>query len=106
VPPGYDNYRGYRDRWVGKPDTDPTVTAATGEDGTVTVHAIWNGATEVVRWQILGGPSEDQLAALADTPWNGLDTAIAVRGTPSVVEAVALNAKGKVIGRSAPLTVS
>ena len=70
------------------------------------MHAVWNGATEVARWQILGGPSADELAAVADTPWNGLDTAVAVRGTPAVVEAVALNAKGKVIGRSAPVTIS
>jgi hypothetical protein len=106
VPAGYDDYRAYRDVWVGKPDTDPTLTAGAADDGTVTVHAVWNGATEVARWQILGGPSVDELAAVADTPWNGLDTAVAVRGTPAVIEAVALDAKGKVIGRSAPLAVS
>ena len=52
VPAGYDNYRAYRDVWVGKPDTDPTASASTGDDGTVTVHAIWNGATEVARWLV------------------------------------------------------
>jgi hypothetical protein len=52
LPPGFDTYRAYRSRWVGTPTARPTATVDTG--GT-TVHAIWNGATQVRSWVVLGG---------------------------------------------------
>ena len=57
---GNDNYRAYRLPWEGRPAERPKVVAARS-GGTVTATASWNGATEVARWQLLAGPSEDAL---------------------------------------------
>ena len=51
---GWDDYRAYRFVWHGTPDTSPTATVQKNADGSVTVHAIWNGATEVSRWIVIG----------------------------------------------------
>ena len=40
-----------------------------------TVHAIWNGATEVARWIVVGGRHARRLRRSASADWNGLDTA-------------------------------
>ena len=38
------------------PTARRSATAARNADGTTTVHAVWNGATEVARWIVVGGP--------------------------------------------------
>jgi len=58
VPPGYDTYRAYRHVWHARPDRSPTATAQRNGDGTTTVHAVWNGATDVARWVVVAGAHE------------------------------------------------
>jgi arylsulfotransferase ASST len=101
---GFDSYRAYRFEWVGNPDTLPTATAQAA-GGTTTVQAIWNGATEVARWDVIGGGDgvSGDPRLLASSPWNGLDTAIAVEGDPKFVRVVAKDRTGHEIGRS-PVT--
>jgi len=106
VPSGYDTYRAYRFRWVGEPDTSPTATDTQNGDGTETVDAIWNGATQVRTWEVLGGSSAHHLSPIGSAPWNGLDTEITLTTGASVVEVVALDAHGHAIGRSQPALVS
>jgi len=53
VPAGNDTYRAYRFVWHGDPSTKPTATAQREADGSTMVHAIWNGATDVFRWDVL-----------------------------------------------------
>jgi hypothetical protein len=98
-PANYDTYRAYRHEWIGEPETIPAVTAQAADSGT-TVHAIWNGATEVRHWEVLGGRTPRTLTRLTSAPWNGLDTAVAVPGTPAYVQVVALDLYGREIGRS------
>ncbi len=98
--PGYDTYRAYRHEWVGEPDTIPAVTAQPAEGGSTTVHAIWNGATRVAHWEILGGSSVHSLARLGTFDWSGLDTAGPVSGTPAYLQVVAEDDRGREIGRS------
>jgi hypothetical protein len=64
------------------------------------VHAIWNGATDVAQWVVLGGPGAASLRPIAATPWNGLDTAVAVDERPAYVAVVALDAFDRIVGRS------
>jgi hypothetical protein len=101
-PTGYDTYRAYRFDWVGAPDTSPIATVQTSSGGT-TVHAIWNGATEVASWDVIGiddvGDS-DHRHALSSAPWNGLDTAITIQEQPKAVSVVARDRFGREIGRS------
>jgi Arylsulfotransferase (ASST) len=99
---GGDTYRAYRAQWVGQPDTRPTATAWTNADGTTTVHAIWNGATQVAAWRILAGPTARRLTRARTAPWNGLDTVVRIRGIPLEAQVVAIDAAGRVIGTSAP----
>jgi hypothetical protein len=120
LPPGFDTYRAYRSRWVGTPATRPLASVAAGGG---TVHAIWNGATQVRRWVVLGDRDprgrdarhkhrprrvraagrrhRGGLRPIAQASWNGLDTPIAIPTGYARVQVVALNARGYVIGSSA-----
>lgn len=122
LPTGYSSYRGFRYPWVGTPMTGssltaspmfdsagvpmsiPTASAVQNSDGTVGVHAIWNGATQVASWQILGGSSSTSLAQVATAPWNGLDTLVSVPGPLDTVQVVAFDATGTAIGTSAAVS--
>jgi hypothetical protein len=97
---GGDTYRAYRHVWVGEPDTIPAVKAEAAAGGT-TVHAIWNGATRVARWEILGSARAGHALSWIDSvEWNGLDTAVTVPGTPATVQVVARDDAGRELGRS------
>jgi hypothetical protein len=106
VPSGYDTYRAYRSPWVGTPDSDPTAVAQRASSDTVDVQAIWNGATEVDRWLVLGGSHPWALRPVGSTKWNGLDTTIATPTSARYVQVVALNDSGRAIGRSHLVRVS
>jgi hypothetical protein len=101
---GYDTYRGYRFAWAGRPRTKPSVTARKTANGTTMVHAIWNGATGVAHWRILGGPSASALAPVRMVAWNGLDTTVKIAEAPHLVEVAALDKHGTVLARSLPTT--
>ena len=102
--PGYGSYRGFRYTWVGSPSTSPTTYGLQNGDGTIAVHAVWNGATQVASWQVLGGESSAGLSVLATAPWNGLDTVITVSGPANYIQVVALDASGKTLGTSATVS--
>lgn len=101
LPSGYNDYRAYRFPWVATPSSSPTATALINGDGTTTVHAIWNGATEVATWNILGGASADSLVPMGSMPWNGLDTSAVVQGSANYVQVVGVSASGATLGTSA-----
>jgi hypothetical protein len=118
LPAGYNSYRAYRHEWVGEPDTRPVATAQRTSEGDTIVHAIWNGATEVTRWDVVDGsadtdrdgaggrPERDGRHRVASASWNGLDTAIEVGQFLQSVAVVARNRSGDEIGRSAVTPVS
>jgi hypothetical protein len=106
VPTGYDTYRAYRNVWHATPEGAPTATAQRNSDGTTTVHAIWNGATEVKRWIVIGGQKSSALWPLGQGEWNGLDTTVTLTTDADHVAVVAEDAAGRLIGRSAPVRVT
>jgi hypothetical protein len=106
LPSGYDTYRAYRAEWDGQPDTEPTATAQANGDATTTVHAIWNGATEVVGWRVLSGPDADSLAEAATVPWNGLDTSVVVTTQGQEFAVEALDSHDHVLGESEPVPLN
>jgi len=106
LPAGYDSYRAYRSPWVGLPDTDPTAGAERSSGNHVTVDAIWNGATEVDRWVVLAGSHRSGLHPVGSARWNGLDTTIDAHTHSPYVEVIALDDRGRPIGRSQPVPVS
>jgi hypothetical protein len=101
LPARHSTYRAFRFPWHSRPVEDPSVTVA--EDGTV--HAVWNGATDVVRWRVLGGSSPTRLAPLTEVAWNGLDTTLTLPdGTaPAYLKVQALDVCGRVMD-SSPVT--
>src|SRR6202035_5083679 len=109
--PGPDlSYRETLEPWVGKPLTAPA-GAAHQTGGKTTVYASWNGATRVVSWRVLAGPSPSKLTVVASTAKSGFETAIPVPPTAIPVppsykrfKVEALNASGRVIGASRPFS--
>jgi len=94
-----DSYRAYRFAWTGRPTTRPAIALRPAADG-VTVHASWNGATEVASWRILAGPDASHLSPVATVAKNGFETRATVSSTAATFAVVALAADGRVLRRS------
>jgi hypothetical protein len=94
------SYRAFKNEWTGLPLYPPD--AAVIQNGKCAdVYASWNGSTETVAWQVLAGPSYDNLKVLVrSTPRKGFETKINVYSTGPYFQVKALNSKGKVIGVS------
>jgi hypothetical protein len=96
---GKGNYRAVRHQWSGRPATRPAIGTEAASGDRVRVYASWNGATEVAQWEMLAGPSEQQLRAVGSAPRRGFETAIT--GPRAAFVAVrARDASGAVLGTS------
>lgn len=103
VPKSLDTYRVYRLRWTGHPGYPPSI-AASRAGGATRVYASWNGATNVHRWQVLGGSKENGLKPIGPRhDSTGFETAIEVHGGPRYVAVRALDGHGKALGTSPPI---
>ncbi len=100
LPVGVRSYRAFTVDWVGKPSGKPAIVARQNPAGGFVIRASWNGATEIARWQVLGGPSPSQLATVGDQIWTGFETAIAVNSDGPSFQAIALDSSGHELGRS------
>jgi hypothetical protein len=104
VLPGSDlSYRASLEPWVGLPLSPPAGAARTTR-GKTTVYASWNGATQVVAWRVLAGPSTSRLTPVASQAKAGFETEIAVPHGYADLEVVALGAGSRALGRSKPFT--
>jgi hypothetical protein len=99
---GNDNYRAFRYPWVGTPASAPKLVAEAA-GGKVTATVSWNGATEVARWELLGGAAANALAPLASADFGGFETTLSANGTPALVAVRAYDAAGNVLKTSAPV---
>jgi hypothetical protein len=98
--PGSDlSYRTMVEPWVGLPLTAPA-GAVRQKDGSTTVYASWNGATQVVSWRVLAGSGAGNLAVVKTTARSGFETVIPVLPSYRSFEVQALNVDGRVIGTS------
>ncbi len=96
---GKGNYRAIRERWTGRPATRPALAAERTRAGRLEVHASWNGATEVARWQVLAG-TPSRLRGVASKARDGFETTVAAKTGASHVAVRALDARGRVLGTS------
>ena len=96
-PPGEDadSYRAYRFPWHWQPRDRPVVVVA-GD----TAYSSWNGATDVVRWQVLAGPAAGQLKPVQTVAKNGFETPIRLTKSAAFYAVKALGRDGKVLGTS------
>jgi hypothetical protein len=90
-----DSYRAYRLPWTGRPVRPPAL-AARGQNA----YASWNGATEVVSWQLLEGPRKTDLRAVRVAVKTGFETRIPLAIDTGWVAVRALDRQQRVLGRS------
>ncbi len=65
-----------------------------------TVYASWNGATTVVRWQVLAGDSPERLEVISEVPRVGFETMAEIDTAAAWVAVQAIDADGNIIGAS------
>jgi hypothetical protein len=102
---GSVTYRAFRFPWVGRPTGRPAVAVLANGDGTASVHASWNGATEVASWQVRTGRTAASLTPQKTAPRSGFETAIVVAAASGYVAAAALDTSGRVLGTSEAVRV-
>ncbi|MDI2031129.1 arylsulfotransferase family protein [Saccharopolyspora sp. TS4A08] len=96
---GMQSYRALRLPWVGTPKTRPDV-AIRDENGTRALYTSWNGATEVRGWRLLAGDTPFTVEPVGDVAKAGFETRGVVAGPERYVAVEALDAQGRVLGRS------
>jgi hypothetical protein len=99
------DFRTYLSPWSGQPTTLPALAVQAGAGGALTVQASWNGATEVVSWQLLAG-SPGAMTPVATAPRRGFETNIQATATGPDVAVAALGSSGQTLATSAPVPIS
>lgn len=102
---GSVSYRAFRFPWVGRPTGRPAAAALRNDDGTATVYASWNGATEVASWLVRAGASAGSVKPMQKVSRSGFETAIPVGAASGMVTATALDGAGGVLGTSEPVAL-
>ncbi len=105
MPIGCTSYRAYRFPWVGEPAEPPAIAAEPAADGSLTVYASWNGATEVASWRVLAGTTPTALYEVGAAPRTGFETAIEVTGDGPFIAVEALGMNGNILGASEAIEV-
>jgi hypothetical protein len=104
--PTNGSYRAFRFPWMGHPSDQPAAVAERASEEEVRVYASWNGATQVAAWEVLAGPSPDQLESLGSVPRDGFETAVLVRTAEPYVVVRAKDRSGRVLGATEPVQAS
>jgi hypothetical protein len=85
-----DTYRAYRFPWSGHPTDRPRVAV----DGDA-VYVSWNGATDVVGWEVLAGADASSLKSVKKADRTGFETKIPVKADGKLIEVRALDGAGR-----------
>jgi hypothetical protein len=104
LPNGSQNYRALKMPWLGRP-SEPPDALVLWKSGRRWLYVSWNGATDVHSWQLEAGRSLAALSAVRAVRRTGFETALLVPVGSRVARAVALDGRGKPIGRSFAVTV-
>jgi hypothetical protein len=103
MPPGNRTYRAFRFAWSAQPSVRPAVAAERISEDEVTLHASWNGATEVETWAVLTGERPDRLEPLGAVPRDGFETAMVAQTSDRYVAVRARDGLGRTLGTSPPV---
>jgi hypothetical protein len=108
LPPLVESYRAFRFPWSAQPLTLPAVAASRAAVATTTQVAVsWNGATDVVAWQVYAGTSRTSFGPVgAPVASTGFETSIAAATTAPYVAVQAIGAHGHVLATSAAVAVT
>jgi hypothetical protein len=99
LPKGGQNYRVFRFPWRGQPRTRPKLVAK-ATAGTRTLYVSWNGATEVVAWQLLTGTSKSDLQPALETKRQGFETKMSAPDGAGYAAVVALDEDSNPLAQS------
>jgi len=105
TPAGSESYRTLRFPWSGRPTTRPQVAVRGGVHGPARVYVSWNGATGVARWRLEAGSSPSSLESVGSAASSGFETVMPAPPAAALVRVVALDAHGRVLAASLPITV-
>ncbi len=96
-------YRAYRFPWSAQPPTQPALALSPNANGTVSVFASWNGATDVGTWRVLAGAGQTAgaLAPVAGGLKRGFETQLTVQSAAPDIEVQAIGYSGQVLASSA-----
>jgi hypothetical protein len=99
-------YRAFRFPWTARPLAPPAALASLNNTGEETiVHASWNGATEVARWQVLAGARPGSLTARAVIGSAGFETSTTLPQKYAYAAVRALDSAGRTLGTSGAVRV-
>lgn len=84
-----DTYRAYRFPWSGRPTDRPRIAVDGGD-----VYASWNGATDVVSWEVLAGADGTSLKSVKKADRSGFETKISVETDERLLAVRALDGAG------------
>jgi len=101
---GNDSYRAFRLPWKGRPSAPPDLKA-TRSGGRLTVHASYNGATGIARWELLAGPRKNALKRVTSAKATGFETTLKSSSGQRYVAVRALDGDGKKLGTSESVKV-
>jgi hypothetical protein len=101
-PPECESYRAFRFPWKGRPTDIPSLVVGRRSSDRVTLHASWNGATEVAAWEVLSGPRPNRLEPLGAVPRDGFETAMLAQTQDPYLAVRARDGSGEILGTSAP----
>lgn len=85
--------RSFRSAWSGNPKSSPSV-AAFSSGGTTDIYVSWNGATDVVSWNVYTGSQSTQLKAASSLPKKGFETHTTIAGAAQFVQVEAVSSNG------------
>jgi len=100
LPRGYESYRALSSPWSATPTSAPALAVRPGPGARATAYASWNGATGVVRWELLEGDSPRSLARIGSVARSGFETAIPLE-LDRYLAVRAIGSGGVVLGTSA-----
>jgi len=101
-PTGCESYRAFRLPWKGRPTDTPALAVGRSSHDRVTLHASWNGATEVESWEVLSGPHPDRLEPLGAVPRDGFETVMLAQTRDPYLAVRATDDSGQILGTSVP----
>ena len=100
---GSVGYRAFRFAWSAKPTGKPAIAVRQNGDGTMTVFASWNGATDVAHWQVHAGAEPGKLRAIAVHRRHGFETAMTLPATSGYLSVVAVDGSRRHLGAATPI---
>src|SRR5690625_619619 len=95
------SYRAFKYDLTGIPLYTASIAVEPVDKDAVIIYASWNGATELVAWQVLAGTTPHDMSVIVwNTPRTGFETSIPIHSIGSYLQVHALDVSGKVIGKS------